>query len=60
MIKNRELQTKFTVIVFHTLDPEEFARKTQYCVVGDFLCHRRRDGFKIWVTKLKYPDDPFL
>ena len=46
----------FTVIIFHTLDEEtqnEFVSNTQYCVVGNYLCHRRRNKQEIWVSKLK-------
>ena len=48
--------SSFTVIVFHVqkqVDQEMLVKNTQYCVVGNYLCHRYRHRQEIWVTKLK-------
>lgn len=53
----------FTVIIFHALDAEtqgEFVNNTQYCVVGNYLCHRRRNKQEIWVSKLKANVDELI
>ena len=53
----------FTVIIFHALDEEtqnEFVSNTQYCVVGNYLCHRRRNKQEIWVSKLKQNVDDLI
>ena len=36
---------EFKLIVFHCLDSkdqQQLCRNTQFCVVGDYLCHRNR------------------
>lgn len=51
------------MIIFHTLDEEiqnEFVSNTQYCVVGNYLCHRRRNKQEIWVSKLKQNVDELI
>ena len=53
----------FTVIIFHALDEKtqnEFVSNTQYCVVGNYLCHRRRNKQEIWVSKLKENVDELI
>ena len=53
---NKNETSAFTVIIFHALNEEiqnEFVTNTQYCVVGNYLCHRRRNKQEIWVSKLK-------
>ena len=44
------------MIVFHVIDEagqEQCVKNMQFCVVGNYLCHRRRDNQIIWVTKIK-------
>jgi len=53
----------FKVIVFHCLDVEhqmELTKNTQFCVVGDFLCHRIRSQRLVWVTRLKAEAEDFI
>ena len=40
-----EDHAQYKVIIFHCLNVEhqrQLTKQTQYCVVGDFLCHRDR------------------
>lgn len=53
----------YKVVVFHCLDVEEqktFQSNTQYCVVGNYLCHRVREAQTIFVTKLKEEDQNYI
>ena len=38
----------------------EFVENTQYCVVGNYLCHRKRFKHNIWVSKLKENVDALI
>ena len=60
---NTGKKTDFKYVVFHCLDEhqqERMTRKTQFCVVGDYLCHRDRNARTIWVTQLKTEDQDFI
>ena len=38
----------------------QLVRKTQFCVVGDYLCYRFRDMQVVWVTKLKQDGQDYI
>ena len=53
----------FTVIIFHALDAgtqTQYVENTQYCVVGNYLCHRTKNKQFLWVTKLKENNDDLI
>ena len=56
VIDNEDLtKADFRVILFHCPDKtgkDNLMKNTQYCFVGDYLCHRQRNRRYVWVTKL--------
>lgn len=55
--------SEFKVIVFHCENAEQqrqLVKETQFCVVGNYLCHRQRSRRVVWVTQLKNEDQAFI
>ena len=54
---------EFKVIVFHCENAEQqrqLVKETQFCVVGNYLCHRHRSRRVVWVTQLKDEDQAYI
>ena len=54
---------EYKVIVFHCLNEaqqKQIVKETQFCVVGDYLCHRVRSKRVVWVTRLKDMDEDYI